>query len=242
MLIIFWPDYPEGWIPTPRQKHQAFCYDGKVFFFGGVVNQIDESRKGDFIEIRYPNVRISNHFRFYYTNELLEYDPKTNRLTRLQIRGDQLTPRIDFAMAVVGDQVYIHGGWLRQEVLNDFYALNMKTLELEKIEETGYMGGVFGHNMISILNRYILFTGGFNYNDGFLNNVKIFDTKERQWKEEEPLSPEIGLGLYHHRTVKFSSTSGDTVLCVGGLVENYKTVASHMVAIDLVYQSEIELE
>ena len=68
-------------IPHKRVNHQGFSYNKKLYFVGGNSYNLDE------------------------------YGPKSNHFTRLKILGEQLKPRSDFAISVLGDRVFIHCGW-----------------------------------------------------------------------------------------------------------------------------------
>ena len=80
---------PIGAVPSPRLNPQGFAYNNKFYFGGGFVK--------------------ANRV-LHLTNQFHEYDPNSNKFTRLAIRGKQMTPRVNFAIAVLGDRVYIHGG------------------------------------------------------------------------------------------------------------------------------------
>ena len=229
--------YPKGLIPSPRSVNQGFAYNGKFFSIGGHLTQIKsrkiESRKEDYIENKiYPG--------YFYTNEFVEYDPKTNAFTQLFIQGAHLSPRIAFALAVLGDRVFIHGGLTlrgtRYANLNDFYVLDMKSFKLTELKETGYLKGIDYHVAISLSKRHILFVGGFlstGNSSEVTNQVKIFDAKKRQWKDEEPLSSEIGTGLVMHRATSFPGKKSFSILCLGGYSDYSWTLSSYMVLFNI---------
>ena len=202
---------PEGWIPSPREDHQGFVYNGKFYFIGGVVTQRNELRRVDYIHW-YANQ--------YFTNELIEYDPISNTFTQLFTRGARLSPRYRFALAVLEDRVFIHGGFggSTSEALNDFYVLDMESLELAIIQEKGYQESIVAHVSIPLSETLILFvggvTGGVTYNT--TNEIKIFDAEKSEWKEEEPLSSKLGTGLTNHRAISFPRKDGVSILCLGG--------------------------
>ena len=223
--------YPEGWIPSPRYGNQGFAHNGKFYFIGGVVKQINESRKEDYIKSK---------SGYIYTNEFVEYDPKSNAFTQLYIKGTHHSPRMASALAVLGDQVFIHGGHAPKGTsyvsLNDFYVLDMKSFKLTEIKETGYFEAMHHHEAISLSDRHILFVGGVSHPTGNVTNqVKIFDAKTNQWKEEEPLSFEIGAGLQVHRAIRFPDKNNSVaVLCMGGFIDSlFHTHSSYMVLFNI---------
>ena len=223
--------YPEGWIPSPRYGNQGFAHNGKFYFIGGVVKQINESRKEDYIKSK---------SGYIYTNEFVEYDPKSNAFTQLYIKGTHHSPRMASALAVLGDQVFIHGGHAPKGTsyvsLNDFYVLDMKSFKLTEIKETGYSQNIDYHVAISFSERHILFVGGqllTGNSRNVTNQVKIFDAKKRQWKDEEPLSSKMGDGLMMHRATSFPGKKSLSILCMGGFSDNSWTISSYMVLFNI---------
>ena len=94
----------------------------------------------------------------------------------------------------------------------------MKSFKLTEIKETGYFEAMHHHEAISLSDRHILFVGGVSHPTGNVTNqVKIFDAKTGQWKEEEPLSSKIGPGLQMHRVIRFPGKNSVSVLCLGGV-------------------------
>ena len=77
---------PTGDIPSTRIRHRGFSHAEKVHWIGG----FDDRRN--------------------YFNELHQYDPESNSITLLKTTGASFTPQSDFAIAVVGDRAFIHGG------------------------------------------------------------------------------------------------------------------------------------
>ena len=223
--------HPEGWIPSPRGRHQGFTHNQKLYFLGGIVAQIDESRKKDYVEYK----------EKFLTNELIEYDPNFNAFTRLSIRGPRLSPRIGFALAILEDRVFIHGGVTQEAgsriVLKDFYVLDVTSLELTQIKEAGYSTPLSYHVSIPISNRHVLFVGGENA-DAVINQVKIFDVEKREWEEEEPISSEIGAGLSDNQAASFPRKNCFSVLCLGGYIDwEWKTHPNYMVLFNVTLSS-----
>ena len=223
---------PEGWIPSPRYDHQGFAYNGKFHFIGGVVTQRNESRKEDYIHW------YANRF---FTNELIEYNPISNTFTQLFTHGARLSPRLGFALAVLRNRVFIHGGFggSTSEPLNDFYVLDMKSLELAIIQETGYLESIGAHVSIPLSETLILFvggvTGGVTYNT--TNEIKIFDAEKSEWQEEEPLSSKLSAGLGAHRAISFPRKDGISILCLGGIIKtpHNTTHPSYMVLFNVTF-------
>ena len=87
---------PDGQVPSSRAKHQGFAYKNKFYFGGGKELRSDGG--------------------YELTNDFYKYDPRLNLFTRLSIRGKRMKPRRDFAIALLGDRVFIHCGWTSTEV------------------------------------------------------------------------------------------------------------------------------
>ena len=210
---------PKGWNPSSRYHHQGFAYNGKFYFIGGLVTQKNLTRKEDYI-------LFSDIDSLYLTNELIEYDPFSNTFSQLflNIQGARLSPRAFFALALLGDRVFIHGG-IGNRRLHDFYVLDMKSLKLAEIPDTGYLNPIYHHVSISLSSLLILFAGGFSGT----NQVKIFDAEKHAWKDEEPLSNWLGDGLQRHRAISFPRKDGASVLCLGGVIDWEWTHPAYMV-------------
>ena len=217
---------PMGEIPSPRRDHRAFTYQGKLYFFGGYVQQVDEARKEDFVESK---------LGVFYNNDFHEYDPKSRRFSRLKIRGARISPRIGSAIATNGQQVFIHGGERNGKFFKDFYLLDLNSLEFTEIKQTVFNDSNTFHTATSFFQRYLFFAGGETPGQ-VSNQVKIFDAKSFRWKEEEPMSSEIGKGLWLHRAIKFPREKGFSLICVGGYIYSpSKTHPSHMVLFDITH-------
>jgi len=171
--------------------------------------------------------------RWFYTNDFFVYDPQRNLLSRLEIRGKRLSPRVHFSLAVSGDQVFIHGGACNRVGKKDFHVLDLKSLEMTEIKEFGYPTSMCAHVAVTISERRILFVGG-NPQGEITNDVKIFDAEEEKWSEKNPLPSEIGAGLRNHCAVVFFKENGISVLCLGGYIDfRCTTHPSHMVLLDI---------
>ena len=229
---------PRGEIPSPRRNHRGFVHNGTVYFLCGVVGEVDKSRKEDFADKGHGD-------GFFYTNELIEYDPIQNRFSHPRVRGARLSPRSAPAIAVLSHRAFIHGGknkGANRGEISDFYVLDMTSLQLTEIKATGYTKGIWCHIAVPISKRHILFAGGAIPNpqsqilNRFTNQVKIFDTEKEEWEEEEPLSSVSGTGLADHRAVEFPKANGVSILCIGGLEDSRRRHPSHMVVFDVIHE------
>lgn len=107
----------------PRSGASSFVYKGKLYLFGGIID-----------------TETSDGFLCgQCLNELYEYSVEKSSWRRVDLSGEEIHPRYNSAMAVVGNKAYIIGGLFEVGdavvVLDDMYAVNMNKMEVEKIKE-----------------------------------------------------------------------------------------------------------
>ena len=111
----------------------------------------------------------------------------------------------------------------------------MATLELTEIRETGLPRGVYNHTLTPASGKHILMAGG-RTDSGVSNKVMLFNPVKLEWRKEEPLSKEIGDGLFDHRAVRIERENGASIVCPGGFTRGLSlTHPNHMVVFDIMY-------
>ena len=211
--------------PLPRVEHRCFTYDGKVFIIAGFVKSVVKSRVNDFDEV--------NDLGFIANNDLLEFNPKSRRFSRLKVKGTRLSPRGAIAIETVDHRAFIHGGTGRGGRLRDFYVLDLTSLVLTEIANFGFPRGMDDHTITRVSDRHLLFVGGGDH-ENISNEVKLFDTEGFLWKDLAPIPEEVGAGLKLHRAVKFLKEDGCSVICLGGYVDlAMKKHPSSMIVFDV---------
>ena len=222
-------------MPSPRREHRGFAHDGNVYFLGGLVDRISyPHHKDNYVEKK-------SKPGFYFTGDLSRYSLKSNLFTQVLTTGARLTPRADFGVSVVGDKVYVHGGFCNGG-LRDFLSLNLKTMIWTTIEETGIPRKLYHQTLTPITEREMLVVGGNPGGSEVTNKVKIFDTKKSRWRKEGALpSATLGGGssggLKMHRAVKVPRDDGKDgvyVVCLGGYVNSASKIhPSHVTVFDV---------
>ena len=109
--------------PSPRTGHTGWEYEGKLWIFGGSGTSPEGylNYNGDFqYSIR----------RLFRNNQLLCYDPNTQKWTNPQCFGDVPSPRGGHASAFAKNKVWLFGGYdgIQHMYLNDMFELTMHSL------------------------------------------------------------------------------------------------------------------
>ena len=179
---------------------------------------------------------------FLTTNDLHEYDPGTNTFSPFVTSGAIPTPRDSFAIAILDDRVFLHGGRDASgcSPKDHFVVLDMRTRVWTKID-SGFSTDLWGHTLSPISSSQLLLVGGTNGPSRLfqsqLLHVMIFDADVNQWKNGESSPVEFcgnQEGLYHHRTVEIANKNGLIVICMGGKVSSGK-YHDHIFMLDFVY-------
>ena len=131
----------------------------------------------------------------------------------------------------------MHGGW-NYDRYNDFFELNMVTLNWVRVETTGFQRGINWHTLSRMSPSHLFLVGGSRDNyPMFSDKVMIFDADKREWREEAPLPPEAvdreGGGLYNHRAVEIPTENGVAVICIGG--GTGRGFSSNLIVFDISY-------
>ena len=89
-------------LPARRYDHRAWQYEDCMFVLGGRVDLKDHPE--------YLKYSYYGEFSDGVTNQLLSYDPSTQRWENLQSLGTVPSPRIQPSTASIGDKVWLLGG------------------------------------------------------------------------------------------------------------------------------------
>ena len=133
-------------------------------------------------------------------------------------------PRVEFGIATIGNQVYVHGGINSTGRLNDFLMLDMSDkncLSWTVIHDSGFTKGICSHTLSPISATRLLLVGG-QSSDKISNKVRSFDVQTSEWQDEEPLPAEFGGsggGLSCHSAVALQNGNRAMVICLGGYVD-----------------------
>ena len=102
--------------PSPRKEHSGWEYDGKLWTFGGYGPSINGylNEHGDF---------SNNH-----NNQLLHFNPESNKWTNVKCVGTVPSPRSLYATTALDNKVWLYGGNNSSIDFDDLYELDMCSL------------------------------------------------------------------------------------------------------------------
>ena len=227
--------HPTGEVPSERREHRGFAFEGKVHFIGGFTRQLDRLRQEDFME-------KSELSRYYFTNDIYRLDPRDISFTRVSTSGARLPPRSGFGIALLDQRLFVHGG-INNQPLNDFFVLDLKSLEWTEILETGLSTPLSNQTLTRATDTEIMLVGGnrkiSDTESKISNKVKIYDVGKSEWRDEAPLPTEFGGadgGLLLHETVEMRCGSSVCLLSLGGFVDKKQGSAhpSHIAVFEIV--------
>ena len=146
------------------------------------------------------------------TNEIWKFDPMEKSFSQLSTSGSPPEPRVLCAVARLGSKVYVHSGYGRNDRLNDFFQLDLQTLQWSKISEVGLSHATDGHSLSVISPSQLLLVGGLDS-----NLTMIFNADNSSWAEDERLPAEFGNYLSGHKAVEVRKDGRVVkVICLGG--------------------------
>ena len=169
----------------------------------------------------------------FFTNELYQFDPRSNGIRRVKTWGQRPTPH-DFsiyAVAQLDHRVFQHGA--SDGDRQHFFMLNLLTMQWSKIMHQSNLNRLFEHTLTRISASQLLLFGG-NVDDVVSDRAAIFDVDEAQWKEETSLSSEAGepRGLVRHKAFPVWTEGRLSVICIGGYTD-WKTHPDHILVFDV---------
>ena len=159
--------------PSPRSGHTAWEYAGKLYTFGGWGDS--------------PEGYLNEHGNFVdrliaENNQLLCYDPTSQKWTDLLCLGTVPSPRSNHASATMNEKVWLFGGRDFRS-MDDLFELTMHSLTWIKIQ-TGHPHP-YGRSMCTLTlltNNQIVLHGGFGRGKG-VNETWIMDLASHSWRQ-----------------------------------------------------------
>ena len=201
-----------------------------MFTFGGKLNHDENMDDETFLRDELDSSVVT-------TNEMHRYDPETNRMTQVVTTGAVPSPRYSASLAAQNDRVFVHGG-KNNAVLQDLYVLQVNTLEWTAITSGGIPGAKYGHSLTLASNSEMIMVGGSTDGDCISRDVKLFDARSLEWKEEDPLPTEfVGDegGISDHKAISLPHEAGMFVVCFGGYMDAALTHSKSMAVFDISY-------
>jgi hypothetical protein len=213
-----------GAVPSPRDKHRGWCYDGAIYFLGGEGPKADSGflrrsrpalSKGDW-------QKDTTEPGIYSTNQLLKLDLSSSSFSLHPTSGTPPSPRACFAVAQVNENVFVQGGLCDGVGLRDFHHLNMATGAWSQLKESGPPRSLRNHTLSPISENGLLLVGGGS--DGTpTKEVWRCDVTSLDWTREADLSDEfVGgeEGLMCHRAVSLKKEGQVTnIVILGGYLD-----------------------
>ncbi len=143
--------------PSARVYHMSFAWSSRLYVYGGAP-EIKNTVEGDPV-----------------FGDLWEFDTATETWREINMQGEVPSPRGSAAVHVIGDFVYLVGGFDGKTSFNEVYRMNLKTHRWKKIDVSYPSsapswgaashvsnGSIFlhgGYNAISNLNESFSMTG-----------------------------------------------------------------------------------
>ena len=140
--------------PSPRHGHRGWEYTGNMWAFAGLGPH-------------FPGHYLHDHGEFNSVgltenNQLLCFNPSTNKWTNPKSTGSVPSPRSRHAIAISGDQVWLYGGSTLQPYcfFNDLYQLDMTSLMWTKIQTGGTKPQQLSSCSLSVVSEHQLVLHG----------------------------------------------------------------------------------
>ena len=190
----------DGARPSPRFGHGGWEKTGKLFFFAGITGPKTAATA---------NILTGRDNDGYCDNLLCQFDPEVNEWTAVTSSGPIPSPREDFGVAQLENQVFIHGGCDGSgRPLNDFSSLDMESMCWTQLVDAGPK--LRYHSLSPISTTQLFVIGG--YESRAVNRTWIYDVREAKWRQEDPLANEV----CRHQAVTMKRSSGVSLISLGG--------------------------
>lgn len=198
--------------PGPRSHHTATVYAGtKILFFGGFKN----SSK------RYQDVWIldttNDEWSQPYAGQT-EVKPDGEIIFK-RIWNDVPSPRGSHSASLVGNQLYIFGGYggsgFARRDFNDVTILDFDTWEWMPVECTGEIPEPrSGHQAVPVQDK-IYVIGGWNSMEQF-KGIHILDTVSNTWSIPQGDNVDTGIRRWNHAAVSVQAVPYWKIFVFGG--------------------------
>ena len=166
-------------VPSPRCGHSVWTYSGKLWIFGGFGPSLDGylNDNGEFLQSR--NDIGCN-------NQLLSFNPPSKEWGNLQCSGLIPSPRASHATTIIGDNVWLYGGYNDTIVFDELYKLSMPSRIWTHIQtdETKPQERC-SCSLNAITHDQLLLHGGGADNKTW-GDTWILDLSSKTWKQYKP--------------------------------------------------------
>ena len=191
--------------PSPRTEHTGWAYAGKLWVFGG----LGPSPGSYFDDYGYYSLTMNN--------QLLCYDPNSQKWTNPQCFGSVPTPRVSCASTIIEHKVWLFGG--RDQIGNlhdEVFELTMHSLTWTHIETVQPRPQARERCTLTALNNnHLVLHGG--YGSTLLRETWIMDLTSHSWRQYKTRKD--------HRRRGHTGSLGlnNNVIIIGGCHIGYKS-------------------
>ena len=115
--------------------------------------------------------------------DLWRLDMKTRRWKEIQIENNKVTPRAGARAVLVGNFLWVFGGFYNKQYLGDLHCINLLTGAIVHPQTTGQgPKNCSGHSMNYVNGKIVIFGG---YNNGSIEQCCILDLRTMAWTSIE---------------------------------------------------------
>ena len=191
--------------PSPRRGHTGWEYAGKLWTFGGWGSS--------------PEGYLNEHGSFSgpWNNQLLCYDPTTQKWTNLRCLGTVPSPRSYHASAMIKENVWLFGGNDLMQRMDDLFELKMQSLTWIKIQTGQPHPHARNKCTLTVLtDNQLVLHAGFRGEESF-SDTWIMDLTSHSWSQYTSGKDHV---RYGHTA---SSGLSSNAIIFGGLKDDYDT-------------------
>ena len=161
--------------PSPRSSHTGWEYEGKLWIFGGLGPSPEGYLyySGDIVSIT-PSLKLNN--------QLLCYNPNTQKWTNPQCFGNVPSPRSSHATTVIKKQVWLYGGRDAGQHINDIFELTMHSLTWTQIHPIQPHPQANHACTLTAVADQLVLHGGCNRVGQYVGDTWIMDLQSHSWR------------------------------------------------------------
>lgn len=120
-------------------------------------------------------------------NDIWSLDLTNYSWNRLNITGEVISPRSGSKSTIVGDTLFIFGGYNNPTYFNDLYAIDLTTLNCTKVEGSGDVPTPRKTPLFSNYNNKLYVWGGFD--GSWPSDLFVFDLETQEWTKFKQSAP-----------------------------------------------------
>ncbi|XP_046383157.1 kelch domain-containing protein 2-like isoform X2 [Ischnura elegans] len=187
--------FPKGVAPSPCDKLVGWEYQGRLYFFGGFGPAPDIWSSGTFDFVPDHSL-METHPQRGWNNQLVSIDVRNCREFLSKGREKELlwewpktsgampSPRAAHAADICGSKLYLFGGRLKYNRMNDLHCLDMETMhwsgDLKKCHQANPEGRSW-HSLTFVEDGKAVLYGGFNQHNIILKDCWVLEVPSVNW-------------------------------------------------------------